>query len=235
MRWQHAMMTVAHDDIVPTMTLADAAVEGDAPGRSEFVDRSGLTLEHAPPPARRRSVRRFLGLVTALVVLTVVAGAVIVGTRAVLDRVGSSSSGELGDGSRQETVGPLVVDIPRGMDVRDCAESNRGRECTHWEFSSDDSVLVVRVADLGTRADGAGAAAAIRAAAGATGAAVEMGGLTEARVDGRSTYATTARFGGVDGQVTALPMGRWAVVVLAVGDDSLIERHDEVLASARRS
>jgi hypothetical protein len=169
------------------------------------------------------------------VVLTAVAAAVIVGTRAVLDRVGSSASGELGDGSRQETVGPLVVDVPRGMDVRDCAESNRGRECTHWEFSTDDSLFVVRVADLGTRADGPAASSAIRAASGATGAAVEMDGLTEATVDGRSTYATSARFGDADGRVTALPVGRWAVVVLAVGDESLQDRHDTVLASVRRS
>lgn len=229
------MMTVAHDDIVPTMTLSEEVVEGDAPGRSEFVDRSGLAVEHVSARSPRRSVRRFLGLVIALAVLAAVAVAVVVGTRAVLDRIGSSASDGLSAESRQELVGPIVIDVPRGMSVRDCAESNRGRECSHWERSTDDSVFVVRVADLGTRADSAAASAAIRAAAGATGTVVDIAEVAEATIDGRSAYGTSVRYGEAIGQVTALPVGRWAVVVLAVGDDSLTERHDVVLASVRRS
>ncbi len=234
-RWQHAMMSVAHDDVIPTMSLSESAVEGDAPDRTEFVDRSGVAVEIVPHRPRRRLVRRFLRLLLALVVLVAVAAGVVLGSRAVLDRIGSAGADRLFDDSRQESVGPIVLDVPRGTTVRDCEDSNRGRVCTHWELVTDDTVFVVRVADLGMRADRSSVSAAARAAAGSSGSLVDNGSLTETTIDGRPAFGTTATFAGATGPVTVLPMGRWSVTVLAVGDDSLTERHDEVLSSVRRS
>lgn len=234
-RWQHAMMTVAHDDVVPTMSLSESAMDGDAPDRTEFVDRSGVAVEVVPHRPRRRLVRRFLRLVLALVVLAAVTAGVVLGARAVLDRLESAGADRLSDETRQESVGPIILDVPRGTAVRDCEDSNRGRLCTHWELVNDDTVFVVRVADLGIRVDLSAASAAARAAAGSSGSVVDNGGVSETTIDGRSAFATTATFGGTTGPVTVLAMGRWSVVVLAVGDDSLTERHDEVLSSVRRS
>jgi hypothetical protein len=238
MRWQHAMMPVADQpDVLPGLALS---APDERPGaRAEYVDRSDVAPSIVTPEGMntRRSWRsRLRRLAAAVVVLLAIAGTVVV-ARMVLVRLLADDDTVLADTSTDQQVGPLVVAVPDGLDRSDCSDPPLVSTCVQWSDTGDDAVFVVQVADLGSRIDESGLRSVLPRIAERLDASltVAIGGPTVSVGGSRMTITAETSVNGVEGRVTVVVIGRWAMTVLTSGPEGYLDWHDAVVASVRRA